>query len=109
MEIAFCAITATEQVRGYGTHMMNHLKEAMREISMMHFLTFADNFAVGYFKKQGFTREIRLPYRWQGFIKDYDGGTLMHCLGANTPVTLASGISMKIRDLATRPEVRRDP
>lgn len=80
MEIAFCAITATEQVRGYGTHMMNHLKEAMREISMMHFLTFADNFAVGYFKKQGFTREIRLPYRWQGLIKDYDGGTLMHCV-----------------------------
>jgi histone acetyltransferase len=29
---------------------------------------------------QGFTREITLPRdRWVGFIKDYDGGTLMEC------------------------------
>jgi N-acetylglutamate synthase-like GNAT family acetyltransferase len=26
-EIAFCAITASEQVRGYGTRLMNHTKE----------------------------------------------------------------------------------
>jgi histone acetyltransferase len=25
-EIAFCAITASEQVKGYGTRLMNHLK-----------------------------------------------------------------------------------
>lgn len=30
---------------------------------------------------QGFTREITLPReRWVGFIKDYDGGTLMECI-----------------------------
>jgi ribosomal protein S18 acetylase RimI-like enzyme len=80
IEIAFCAITATEQVRGYGTHMMNHLKEYMRKEKIFNFLTFADNFAIGYFKKQGFTREIRMPTKWVGYIKDYDGGTLMHCI-----------------------------
>ena len=35
----------------------------------------ADNNAVGYFQKQGFTKEITLPReRWAGVIKDYDGG-----------------------------------
>jgi len=30
---------------------------------------------------QGFTREITLPReRWVGYIKDYDGGTLMECV-----------------------------
>lgn len=43
-------------------------------------MTYADNFAIGYFKKQGFTKEGRMnPERWRGFIKDYDGGTLMEC------------------------------
>jgi len=36
--------------------------------------------AIGYFKKQGFTKQISQPRdRWSGFIKDYDGGTLMEC------------------------------
>ena len=30
---------------------------------------------------QGFTKEITLDRdRWYGFIKDYDGGTLMECV-----------------------------
>ena len=29
-EIAFCAITASEQVRGYGTRLMNHTKEYVK-------------------------------------------------------------------------------
>jgi histone acetyltransferase len=46
----------------------------------MHFLTYADNYAIGYFKKQGFTKEITLEkHRWMGYIKDYDGGTIMQC------------------------------
>ena len=33
-----------------------------------------------YFKKQGFTRVITMPKtRYNGLIKDYDGGTLMEC------------------------------
>ena len=45
-----------------------------------YFLTYADNNAVGYFSKQGFTKGITMPReRWHGYIKDYDGGTLMEC------------------------------
>ncbi|XP_047308671.1 histone acetyltransferase GCN5 [Impatiens glandulifera] len=80
-EIAFCAITADEQVKGYGTRLMNHLKQHAREVDgLTHFLTYADNNAVGYFSKQGFTKEIYLEKdRWHGYIKDYDGGILMEC------------------------------
>ncbi|THG08901.1 hypothetical protein TEA_021733 [Camellia sinensis var. sinensis] len=81
-EIAFCAITADEQVKGYGTRLMNHLKQHARDVDRLtHFLTYADNNAVGYFIKQGFTKEIHLEKeRWHGYIKDYDGGILMECI-----------------------------
>jgi histone acetyltransferase len=47
---------------------------------MKHYLTYADNYATGYFKKQGFTTEITLDKRkWVGYIKDYEGGTIMQC------------------------------
>jgi histone acetyltransferase len=74
---------------------------------MTHFLTFADNYAIGYFKKQGFTKHLALKKdTWfsvlimcpivfialcktylfvnafiirGGYIKEYDGGTLMEC------------------------------
>jgi histone acetyltransferase len=61
---------------------MNHTKVFARDNdALTHFLTYADNNAVGYFQKQGFTREITLPReRWCGYIKDYDGGTLMECV-----------------------------
>lgn len=80
-EIVFCAISSTEQVRGYGAHLMNHLKDYVRATTKMkYFLTYADNYAIGYFKKQGFTKEITLPkHVWMGYIKDYEGGTLMQC------------------------------
>ncbi|SCU90052.1 LAMI_0E00386g1_1 [Lachancea mirantina] len=80
-EIVFCAISSTEQVRGYGAHLMNHLKDYVKATSdIKHFLTYADNYAIGYFKKQGFTKEITLEKSiWMGYIKDYEGGTLMQC------------------------------
>jgi histone acetyltransferase len=63
----------SEQVKGYGTHLMSHLKEAVRrKWGITHMLTYADNFATGYFRKQGFTKEVTLPRnRWAGWIKDY--------------------------------------
>ncbi|KAF1979804.1 histone acetyltransferase GCN5 [Bimuria novae-zelandiae CBS 107.79] len=80
-EIVFCAVSSDQQVKGYGAHLMAHLKDYVRASSpVMHFLTYADNFATGYFQKQGFTKEITLPKSvWMGFIKDYEGGTLMQC------------------------------
>ncbi|GAX80984.1 hypothetical protein CEUSTIGMA_g8419.t1 [Chlamydomonas eustigma] len=78
-EIAFCAVTSTEQVKGFGTRLMNHTKEFARtKDHLSYFLTYADNNAVGYFAKQGFTKELSMEReRWHGYIKDYDGGTLM--------------------------------
>lgn len=80
-EIVFCAISSNQQVKGYGTHLMSHLKDYVKATSdVMHFLTYADNSAIGYFKKQGFTKEITLPRSiWMGHIKDYEGGTIMQC------------------------------
>ncbi|KAI9675709.1 MAG: histone acetyltransferase [Caeruleum heppii] len=80
-EIVFCAVSSDQQVKGYGAHLMAHLKEYVRATSsVMHFLTYADNYATGYFQKQGFTKEITLEKSiWMGYIKDYEGGTLMQC------------------------------
>lgn len=79
-EIAFCAISSTEQVQGYGTILMNQLKSHVQTEGIEYFLTYADNYAIGYFQKQGFSKVIAMPKeRWVGFIKDYDGGTLMEC------------------------------
>jgi histone acetyltransferase len=83
-EIVFCAVLSDQQVKGYGAHLhlMAHLKDYVKATSpVMHFLTYADNFATGYFQKQGFTNEVTLPKSaWMGFIKDYEGGTLMQCI-----------------------------
>eukprot|EP00201_Polytomella_parva_P015618 CAMPEP_0175056994 /NCGR_PEP_ID=MMETSP0052_2-20121109/11004_1 /TAXON_ID=51329 ORGANISM="Polytomella parva, Strain SAG 63-3" /NCGR_SAMPLE_ID=MMETSP0052_2 /ASSEMBLY_ACC=CAM_ASM_000194 /LENGTH=479 /DNA_ID=CAMNT_0016322131 /DNA_START=198 /DNA_END=1634 /DNA_ORIENTATION=- len=80
-EIAFCAITSVEQVKGFGTRLMNYTKEYARSMDgIRYFLTYADNNAVGYFEKQGFSKEITYPRElWREYIKDYDGGTLMGC------------------------------
>ncbi|XP_011297748.1 histone acetyltransferase KAT2A [Fopius arisanus] len=79
-EIVFCAVTSQEQVKGYGTHLMNMLKDYHIKNNILHFLTFADEFAIGYFKKQGFSKDIKLArVMYQGYIKDYEGATLMHC------------------------------
>jgi len=52
-EIAFCAVAASKQVRGFGTRLMNHTKAMARDKDgLTHFLTYADNNAVGYFTKQ---------------------------------------------------------
>jgi histone acetyltransferase len=43
-------------------------------------MTYADNFALGYFRKQGFTKDYKMNQdRWKGYIKDYEGGTMMEC------------------------------
>ena len=41
-EIAFCAVTASEQVKGFGTRLMNQAKAAARDRDgLTHFLTYA--------------------------------------------------------------------
>ncbi|KAM7207383.1 histone acetyltransferase GCN5 [Naviculisporaceae sp. PSN 640] len=80
-EIVFCAISSNLHGKGYGTHLMAHLKDYIRTSGpVMHLLTYADTLAVGYFKKQGFSKDITLdPSVYMGYIKHYQGASLMHC------------------------------
>ncbi len=59
---------------------MNKFKEEMQNRGIEFLATYADNYAIGYFKKLGFYKEISMPEeRWKGFIKTYEGGTFMEC------------------------------
>ncbi|EJF65355.1 hypothetical protein DICSQDRAFT_132942 [Dichomitus squalens LYAD-421 SS1] len=81
-EIVFFATASIDQVKGYGGMLMDHFKAHIRKTypGMDYFLTYADNYAVGYFRKQGFSKEITLDRAvWAGYIKDYEGGTIMQC------------------------------
>ena len=100
-EIVFCAVTSNEQVKGYGTHLMNHLKDYHIKHRIYHFLTYADQFAIGYFKKQGFTKEIKISATaYTGYIKDYEGATLMDCqLKPEIIYTLFSSIIHQQKDI----------
>lgn len=60
---------------------MNRLKKEMRERQIEFLMTYADNLAIQYFKKQGFSEMIQVPPEiWKGYLKDYDGSTHMECL-----------------------------
>ncbi|XP_041421935.1 histone acetyltransferase KAT2B isoform X2 [Xenopus laevis] len=100
-EIVFCAVTSNEQVKGYGTHLMNHLKEYHIKHNVLNFLTYADEYAIGYFKKQGFSKDIKVPKaRYVGYIKDYEGATLMGCeLNPKIPYTEFSVIIKKQKEI----------
>ena len=53
-EVVFLAVAAGEQVKGHGTRLMNHFKEYCKtHLGIRYLLTYADNFAIGYFKKIG--------------------------------------------------------
>ncbi|KAG5648571.1 hypothetical protein DXG03_003182 [Asterophora parasitica] len=81
-EIVFFATASADQEKGYGGMLMDYFKAHIKQAypNMMHFLTYADNFAVGYFEKQGFSKDITLDRSvWAAYIKDYEGGTIMQC------------------------------
>ncbi|GAB1301184.1 Histone acetyltransferase KAT2B [Apodemus speciosus] len=86
---------------GYGTHLMNHLKEYHIKHEILNFLTYADEYAIGYFKKQGFSKEIKIPKtKYVGYIKDYEGATLMGCeLNPQIPYTEFSVIIKKQKEI----------
>eukprot|EP01083_Nonionella_stella_P183958 666238_1 len=53
-EVVFLAISPNHQIKGFGTRLMNHLKETLKRMGIDHIVTFADNNAIDYFAKQGF-------------------------------------------------------
>ncbi|KAG6880207.1 hypothetical protein C0992_003871 [Termitomyces sp. T32_za158] len=85
-EIVFFATASADQEKGYGGMLMDHFKAHIKSAypGMLHFLTYADNYAVGYFEKQGFSKDITLDRSvWAAYIKDYEGGTIMQCTMLN--------------------------
>lgn len=58
---------------------MNHLKEYLKT-KVGYMLTYADENARGFFKKQGFSETVLLEKKyWKGYIKDYDSASLRCC------------------------------
>eukprot|EP00834_Sanchytrium_tribonematis_P004499 NODE_225_length_12315_cov_1.300671.p2 type:complete len:344 gc:universal NODE_225_length_12315_cov_1.300671:11477-10446(-) len=83
VEIVFAAVKSSEQVKGYGSAIMNNLKHAVSNLGDYRYLiTYADNYAIGYFKKQGFTQDFGVldEKTWKGYIKDYEGANPMVCV-----------------------------
>ena len=80
-EVVFLAISSDSQVKGFGTKLMNYLKTELQRRDIHFLMTCADNLATGYFKKQGFHKNILMDQNlWKGYLKDYEGSTLMECI-----------------------------
>jgi histone acetyltransferase len=86
-EIVFCVVYRGDKyqhLKGVGARMMNRLKhECLHTMkpAVTRFLTYADDTAIGFFSRLGFTRNITLPHHvWRGRIKDYVKATLMECV-----------------------------
>uniref|UniRef100_A0A8C7KS76 Histone acetyltransferase n=1 Tax=Oncorhynchus kisutch TaxID=8019 RepID=A0A8C7KS76_ONCKI len=93
-EIVFCAVTSNEQVKS-PTFPPDCLP------FILYFLTYADEYAIGYFKKQGFSKDIKVTKsRYLGYIKDYEGATLMECeLNPRIPYTELSHIIKRQKEI----------
>eukprot|EP00762_Andalucia_godoyi_P004405 ANDGO_08206.mRNA.1 Histone acetyltransferase GCN5 len=87
-EIVFCVVyrgfDKTKNLKGVGARMMNRLKhECLHSLNprVTRFLTYADDTAIGFFSRLGFTKQITLAHDvWKGRIKDYVKATLMECV-----------------------------
>ncbi|KFQ94556.1 Histone acetyltransferase KAT2A, partial [Nipponia nippon] len=109
-EIVFCAVTSNEQVKhpvGAACRLLPYRQPTRfipwpREMhSTARHSTAQHGTAVGYFKKQGFSKDIKVPKsRYLGYIKDYEGATLMECeLNPRIPYTELSHIIKKQKEI----------
>ena len=68
-ELAFCVVAQEMHRSGLGTRMMNQLKALLVGERVFRVLTYADNFAIGFFRQHGFSRPVTLPQdEWKGRI-----------------------------------------
>lgn len=80
IELVFFAIVTSEQMKGYGKILMSFLKEKAKSLNAKAIITCADNNAIKYFLKQGFSYVITSPiFIWAGYICDYEEIKLMEC------------------------------
>lgn len=83
VEMVYLIVDEDHRGGGYGAHLVNHFKDEIKSSfneEVMDILAYADLTAVGFFKKQGFTRDVTLDKKlWVGVIKDYIQSGLMQC------------------------------
>ena len=73
VEVVFLVVNPNTTNKGLGSLIMTEVKTFVHSAMKVDFLlTYADNTAIDFFKKQGFSKDITLPRtRWAGYIKDY--------------------------------------
>ena len=80
IELIFFAISTKVQGLGYGSYLMSFLKDFARSRKIKHIITCADNNAINFFLKQGFSRILNNPVPlWFRHIKEYEEIELMEC------------------------------
>ncbi len=79
VEVVFLVVNPNTTNKGLGSLIMTEVKTFVNtSMKIDYLLTYADNTAIDFFKKQGFSKDITLPRtRWAGYIKDYTKATLM--------------------------------
>ena len=79
VEVVFLAVNQNTKSKGLGSLIMSEVKAySYSELKVEYLLTYADNTAIEFFKKQGFQRDITLARsKWSGYIKDYTKALLM--------------------------------
>lgn len=104
IEIAFCAVSITRQYSGLGHCIMNYLKEHVKQRGYTNIVTYADNAALEYFQKQGFSKNITMPESvWHGRVKHYDQAIFVQCpLYKNVDYTKLMQYLRKQRELTLK-------
>lgn len=80
-QILFCAVSAGHCDKRYGADLIARLKDYIKATSpIKNLLIYTDTYAIGFFKKKGFTEEITLDESlYMGLIQEYEGATIMQC------------------------------
>ncbi|KAI1719800.1 exostosin family domain-containing protein [Ditylenchus destructor] len=78
VELIFFVVHVNQQLKGYGTLMMNAFKQYIvdQQHKFQYILTYADNNAQDFFKKQKFINVKISPRQYRGFIKQYRAAQL---------------------------------
>lgn len=78
-ELVFCVVQSENQITGVGANIIAHFKEYLQVVNIRHIVVYADNSAIGFFEKQGFSKKIGIPKEvYDDYIGHYDGATLMY-------------------------------
>lgn len=79
-ELVFCTLGRKFHTNGYGSYMMSVFKTYLQTIGIHNIFTYADNTAIVFFNRHGFTKNSSLKYEeWKSYLKDYENATLLSC------------------------------